>query len=201
MGWCFVQSGFAHTDDVVSAGTDRRYIGYREAPPSEGQIHPLKALMGLIGNDSLTIGRAMKDVLAGTGYLLAQPFSSDPHVTALLGARLPITQRNLRQLTVMEALQILAGDPWQLTLDPVHRLVSFELPAGYQQDPLRPFRKPNNGMVLLGFKDGVDEAVPTVPDHVHSNCSVITRDLTLDWDTRRYWCYPDGNENTGTCND
>ena len=201
MGWCFVQSGFAHTDDAVTAGTDRRYVGYREAPPSEGQIHPLKAPMGLIGNDSLTIGRAMKDVLAGTGYLLAQPFASDPQVTALFDARLPLQQRSLSRLTVLEALRILAGEPWQLTLDPVHRLVSFELPIGYEPAPPHPPRKPNNGLVLLGFTDDVETADPAVPDHLHEDCPVISRDLTLEWRARRYWCYPAAPGNTGDCHD
>jgi conjugative transfer region protein (TIGR03748 family) len=201
MGWCFVQSGFAHTDNAVSAGTDRRYIGYREAPPREGQIHPLKAPMGLIRNDSLTIGRAMKDVLAGSGYLLAHPLASDPQVMALLDARLPLQQRDLRQLTVLEALRILAGEPWQVTLDPVHRLVSFELPIGYEPEPVHLERKLNNGLALLGFTDDIETTRPAVPEHLHADCPVITRDLTLDWSVRRYWCYPDPYANTGACHD
>ena len=199
MGWCFVQGGFAHTNNAVSADTDRRYIDYREAPPDPGQIHPLQAPMGLIRNDSLTIGRAMKDVLAGTGYLLAQAFASDPQVTALLDARLPLQQRSLTRLTVLEALRILAGEPWQVTLDPVHRLVSFELPIGYE--PVHPQRKPNNGLVLLGFTDDIEKAGPAVPDHLLTDCPVITRDLTLYWSARRYWCYPAARMNAGACHD
>jgi conjugative transfer region protein (TIGR03748 family) len=201
MGWCFVQSGFAHMDDAVTAGTNRRYVGYREAPPREGQIHPLKAPMGLIGSDSLTIGRAMRDVLAGTGYLLAQPFASDPQVTALWDARLPLQQRSLSRLTVLEALRILAGEPWHMTLDPVHRLVSFELPIGYEPQSVHPRRKPNNGMALLGFTDDIEKTGQAVPEYLHSNCPVITRDLTLDWSARRYWCYPDTHMSTRACHD
>jgi hypothetical protein len=143
----------------------------------------------------------MKDVLAGSGYLLAQKLASDPQVTALLDAPLPLQQRDLRQLTVLEALRILAGEPWQVTLDPVHRLVSFELPIGYEPEPVHPQRKLNNGLSLLGFTDDIETARPAVPEHLHADCSVITRDLTLDWGLRRYWCYPDPRVNSGACHD
>ena len=170
----FSQVCFAH-GSKPAPDLNQRYTGYRESPPSAGQLNPLNAPMSRISSKSLTISRAIKDVLVGTGYVLAQEFSTDPKVTALLDARLPLQQRTLDNLSVREALMILAGDPWQLALDPVHRLVSFELPISYQDEPVHTYRKPHNGMVLLGFDNTVaEEPTPFFPPALTVYCKTLS---------------------------
>jgi hypothetical protein len=60
----------------------------------------------------------------------------DRNVYQLLQLRLPDVHRTLGTVSIESGLKALAGDPWELVIDPVHRLVSFTLPSGYAQPML-----------------------------------------------------------------
>jgi conjugative transfer region protein (TIGR03748 family) len=74
-----------------------------------------------------TVGRAIKQVLARTGYRLADLAASCPSLSALLDLPLPAVHRTLGPMCLDEALKTLAGPAHTLVIDPVRRLVSFEL--------------------------------------------------------------------------
>jgi conjugative transfer region protein (TIGR03748 family) len=78
-----------------------------------------------------TVGRAIEQVLAPTGYRLADLAASCPSLSALLGLPLPAVHRTLGPMRFDEALKTLAGPAHTLVIDPVHRLVSFELRQRY----------------------------------------------------------------------
>ncbi len=78
-----------------------------------------------------TVGRAVEQVLAPTGYRLAHLHASCPSLSALLDLPLPAVHRTLGPMRLDEALQTLAGPAHTLVIDPVHRLVSFELRQRY----------------------------------------------------------------------
>lgn len=197
------QDCLSHGLDDVAAVTDRdaRYTGYRKAPPSPGQINPLEAPMGRIAPDSLTVERAMKDLLAGTSYTLTQGFTADPEIRVMLDARLPQHQRSLKHFSVMESLAIIAGNPWLLVVDPVHRMVSFELPYPYQDDPIVTKSGPHNGLKLLGFEESETKSEQIYPLSLSDNCKTISRDMTVAWPQRVYWCYPHAYNKRGQCRD
>lgn len=82
-----------------------------------------------------TVGQAMRVWLKGTGYRLSN-MHPDQHVYQLLQLDLPEVHRELGTVSIEEGLKALAGDPWELIIDPVHRLVSFRLPDAYVQPML-----------------------------------------------------------------
>ncbi len=79
----------------------------------------------------LSVGRALEEVLAPSGYRLASLDASCPSLPALLGLPLPAVHRRLGPMRLDEALKTLAGSAHYLVVDPVHRLVSFELRERY----------------------------------------------------------------------
>ena len=78
-----------------------------------------------------TVGRAIEQVLAPSGYRLAHLHASCPSLSALLDLPLPAVHRTLGPMRLDEALKTLAGPAQTLVIDPVHRLVSFELQERY----------------------------------------------------------------------
>ena len=74
-----------------------------------------------------TVGEAIKYLLQRSGYRLADEQAMPPATTDLLGLPLPAVHRNLGPVTLVQALETLAGPSFHLINDPVHRLISFEL--------------------------------------------------------------------------
>ncbi|MGH8614033.1 MAG: FimV/HubP family polar landmark protein [Gammaproteobacteria bacterium] len=79
-----------------------------------------------------TVGHALEQVLAPSGYRLASILASCPSLPALLAWPLPAVHRRLGPMRLDEALKTLAGPAHYLAVDPVHRLVSFELREEYR---------------------------------------------------------------------
>jgi type IV pili sensor histidine kinase/response regulator len=74
-----------------------------------------------------TVGGALQHLLPPSGYQLADTRNVDPHVAILMSRPLPEVHRQIGPTTLQDALTVLAGEGWQLEVDPVHRLVSFRL--------------------------------------------------------------------------
>lgn len=74
-----------------------------------------------------TVGDAIRHLLHRSGYRFASLKSSDPALPILLKAPLPLVHRHLGPIRVDSALEALAGPAWDLVVDPVNRLVSFDL--------------------------------------------------------------------------
>jgi len=79
----------------------------------------------------ITVESALQNLLLNSGYGLASRESSDPRLPILLNQPLPLAHRSLGPMPLKTALQVLAGSPWELVIDPVHRLVSFDLTEAF----------------------------------------------------------------------
>lgn len=106
-----------------------------QVTPSQNNILGYKRKRTFPRKSVKTVGQAMRIWLRGTGYNLASAHP-DRNVYQLLQLDLPNVHRTLGTVSIESGLKALAGDPWELVIDPVHRLVSFSLPAGYAQPML-----------------------------------------------------------------
>ena len=80
----------------------------------------------------ISVGDAIRHLLSRSGYRLASLDASDTALPILLKSPLPLIHRRLGPIKIDNALMTLAGPAWDLIVDPVHRLVSFELLEQYR---------------------------------------------------------------------
>jgi conjugative transfer region protein (TIGR03748 family) len=100
--------------------------------PSAAQVDPLDVVVTIVFPEQLTtVDEALHYVLRRSGYRLASAEAADPTVSMLAKQPLPEVHRRLGPITVARALSTLAGPAWSMVVDPVHRLVSFELAQAY----------------------------------------------------------------------
>ena len=97
--------------------------------PTAAQVNPLLAVAQYKFSSQVeTIGDAVKVVLQNTSYQLAPQADLPVSVTATLKKPLPITVRTLGPMPIKDALVVLLGkDVFNLVVDPLHRLVNFEV--------------------------------------------------------------------------
>jgi conjugative transfer region protein (TIGR03748 family) len=108
--------------DAVQVG---RYLTVAPIPTAE-QREPLSVIVHVRFPRSVhTVGGALQHLLPPSGYQLADTRNVDPHVAILMSRPLPEVHRQIGPTTLQDALTALAGEGWQLEVDPVHRLVSF----------------------------------------------------------------------------
>ncbi|SJM95587.1 hypothetical protein [Crenothrix polyspora] len=110
------------------------------AVPSKEQQALLQVII------EVTLPEEVADIQAAVDYLLLRsgyqftvlPQSLD--VQQLLQKPIPAVHRHLGPMTLESALQTLAGNPFQLTVDPVHRQVGYALPANITKQVFHEFR-------------------------------------------------------------
>lgn len=78
---------------------------------------------------------ALNKLLAGTGWRLAHANAADPEINRLYQQPFPNHKNKIGPMPLDEALTLIAGDAWALVVDPVNKLVSFELSAKYSCFP------------------------------------------------------------------
>jgi type IV pili sensor histidine kinase/response regulator len=81
-----------------------------------------------------TVGQALDHLLLRSGYQMADLSISDPVLPVLLTQPLPDVHKVLGPIHLDNALKTLAGPAWDLIVDPVHRLISFELLDKYNSE-------------------------------------------------------------------
>jgi len=102
----------------------------------EAQRQPLTAVISLnLNRNATTVLHAIEQVLHDSGYRLST-MHPDRRVNQLFNLPLPKIHRTLGPITVSGALKALAGSPWELVIDPINRLVTFQLPDTFQNAPL-----------------------------------------------------------------
>ena len=79
-----------------------------------------------------TVGGAIEHLLLRSGYRMADPWASDPALPRLWRLPLPLVHRHLGPIRIDNALSTLAGPAWDLVVDPVNRLISFDLQDQYR---------------------------------------------------------------------
>ena len=96
------------------------------------QSDPLQAVVEISFSPSVdTVGSAIDNLLLDSGFQMAQLSASDPKLPILLRQPLPLVHRSIGPTKLITALEFLAGSPWILVIDPVNRLVSYELATVY----------------------------------------------------------------------
>jgi len=115
--------------DPVKVG---RYLTVAPVPTQE-QRDPLSVVVHVrFPRTVQTVGDAIEHLLPPSGFQVADRRNVDPQMGILMTRPFPEVHRQIGPVPLQSALQTLAGDGWQLEVDPVHRLVSFRL-----QGPLR----------------------------------------------------------------
>ncbi len=118
----------SHGGEVYRIG---RYATLEPVATSQ-QSDVLSAVITVNFPDQIsTVGDAIRHLLHQSGYRLAALEASDPNLPMLLDLPLPLVHRRLGPITLDNALMTLAGPVWDLVVDPVHRLVSFDLLEPY----------------------------------------------------------------------
>lgn len=79
-----------------------------------------------------TVHAGLSQLLAGSGWQLAQLSNADPNILRLYQQPYPDFKRTLNPMTLGAALQYIAGNAWDLVVDPVNKLISFQLAARYR---------------------------------------------------------------------
>lgn len=85
--------------------------------------------------DAATVEDGLRQLLNGSGWALAQPINADPNIWRLYRQPWPDNKRTINPMPLGEALAWIAGDGWALVVDPVNRLVSFEVAPRYARMP------------------------------------------------------------------
>ena len=108
-----------------------------------------------------TVGQALPQLLDGTGWRLADRYAADDRIYRLYDQPLPEHKLRIGPMPLDQALTWIAGEGWALVVDPVNRLVSFEVEARYDARPPRStLRSPAPARVT----DNVDTTKPVYAD-------------------------------------
>lgn len=90
--------------------------------------------------NAYSVEDGLRQLLSGSGWELAQPIHADPQIWRLYRQPWPDNKRTISPMPLGEALSWVAGDGWALVVDPVNRLISFEVSPRYAHAalPARP---------------------------------------------------------------
>lgn len=84
---------------------------------------------------SKNIGQALIELLNGTGWRLAELPSVEPEIVRLYAQPLADHKRQVGPMSLDSALQWISGSAWDLVVDPVNKLISYELNSQYRCFP------------------------------------------------------------------
>ncbi len=98
---------------------------------ADAQREPLNQLIDITMPGSLvnSVGDGFRYLLFQSGYSLCGRYGAD--FSELLNRPLPAVQRHLGPVRLSEALQVVAGPAWRMTVDEVNREVCFVLRDAY----------------------------------------------------------------------
>ena len=85
--------------------------------------------------DAYSVQEGLEQLLQGSGWALAGADNADPQIWRLYRQPWPDNKRTLNPMPLARALEWVAGDGWSLVVDPVNRLVSFEVNSRYAARP------------------------------------------------------------------
>lgn len=114
-----------------STGTSEVQVGRYQSVimrPAKNQVDLLSVVITRnLPQHVNTVGQAVASLLDGSGYRLLSPKLAEPYRVHLFAMPLPDVQRQLGPLSLRQALELLGGPAHRLVIDPIYRLVSFEL--------------------------------------------------------------------------
>ncbi len=96
--------------------------------PDENQVDLLSSMVELELPEQInTVGQAITYLLDGSGYRLLSAKLAEPYRVLLFALPLPKAERQLGPLSLRQALELVSGPAFRLVIEPVYRLVTFEL--------------------------------------------------------------------------
>lgn len=94
--------------------------------PMLAQKNPLKVLVQTkVPSTVHTLEQTFNFLLNRSGYTLADRSVMKPETLTLLGHTLPDVHRTIGPITLDKALKFLAGDSYEMVVDPINRKISF----------------------------------------------------------------------------
>lgn len=110
-------------DDGSRVRTDRYTMVSLEPLPE--QLSPMLAVVNIQFSEKVqTVGDAIFELLAGSGYRW-DVSAAENH--RLMDLPLPIVSRALGPIRLRDALVTLAGESWELKVDELTRVISFDI--------------------------------------------------------------------------
>ena len=94
-------------------------------------LHELKSIN--IPSSTVSIGKAVDYILQGTGYAQAQRSARSTDDFALMAKPLASINREFDNVTVLEMLRAVAGLGYVVIVDPLNKLIAFEVENGFAQ--------------------------------------------------------------------
>ena len=130
------------------------------AGANEAQKDPLSAVIPNLtfGWQVVTVFDALQVLLNDSGYRVAT-YHPDLRVHQLFNLALPSIHRQMGPISLENALNTLSGSPWMLAVDPVNRLVTFQLPRHYKTP--RVYTTPS--VPQVSYSPDIGRSVRTVP--------------------------------------
>lgn len=126
-----VQPASAQQDNEISIG---RYLTVSTQPAIE-QSDVLSATVHVhFSAEVKTVGDAMMDFLRLSGYSLVEGSQQAPDLQNTLSKPLPLVHRELGPMPLREALKLLAGSAFDLTIDPLNRTINFQVKTEFQKE-------------------------------------------------------------------
>ncbi|MFC2751905.1 MAG: hypothetical protein ACFN9G_00900 [Cardiobacterium sp.] len=122
----------------VLAGQAQTYYGNGYTIIEQGTVDDrLSGLDAMVFKsiDAYSVQEGLEQLLQGSGWALAGADNADPQIWRLYRQPWPDNKRTLNPMPLSQALSWVAGDGWSLVIDPVNRLVSFEVNARYAARP------------------------------------------------------------------
>lgn len=108
--------------DYIETGRYSRTVN----EPYLSQRNPLKVIVNTrIPNSVSTVQQAVQFLLVRSGYRLADRSVWTREAEILMYHELPQVHRQLGPITLDKALQTLAGDAFELVVDPINRKITY----------------------------------------------------------------------------
>lgn len=185
---CLLVAGFGVANPVVSTDQQSlqvsRYVTLA-AVASDTQKDPLSALIPklVFGHQVSTVQDALQVLLNDSGYRIAS-YHPDPRVHQLFNLSLPAVHRRMGPISLENALNTLGGSPWMLVVDPVNRLITFQLPRHYKTP--RVYTLPQ--VVPVRYLPAVnsDAQITQQPVSVRAKQRITKRPLTKKQQVKNY---------------
>lgn len=130
-----------------------RYVNLLPGP-TNAQRNPMHMVLPnvVFQTNIKSVGQAIQFLLKDTGYKLTR-YHPDKRVHQMFRLSLPKIHRRMGALTLEQALNTLSGEPWILSIDPINRLVSFQLPKYFNtaiQTKLNPRKANIKPKIIIG---------------------------------------------------
>ncbi|MBE0469815.1 MAG: OmpA family protein [Methyloprofundus sp.] len=114
-----------------------------------------------------TIEQALDLLLRESGYRLSG--HQDPYIDYLLKQELPMVHRDIGPISLLEAVEVMAGNQWHVSTNPVTRTISFTLRDAYRAYVETAYQRTTDGIFNLVQRDEhASEFSCLTPHVVHS---------------------------------